>query len=254
MVTLSIYLTYSLDAPSLTHSIPESGISSGGFSIAVFGNNIPKPRENGQIICKFGNIFCQKTCDWISSTQLICTAQAHPPLKVPFSISYNRIDWHTFENDTKFSFSACETGYTASSYNNPCGLCTPGTYKPFDGLFDCIPCEADAYSSFSGSIKCEKCQDNTTTNGIQGSKSSDACVCKPGYFLNPKYDEHSNSHSKCIICPSGSFCPSINMSIPLAKPGFWRSDEDFTTFYACLPQVSCGGIGSNNCCKKFDFY
>eukprot|EP01080_Neovahlkampfia_damariscottae_P003710 gene3710-6599_t len=231
--------------PTLTQSIPAGGASTAGYSVSIFGRNISQPIET-EINCKFGNIICSKPCQWISSELVICEAQQHPPSSVPLSITYNKVDYHTLENQT-FTFTTCESGSTAENYQQSCFLCPPGSYKPIGGLFDCIKCEVDTYSSFAGSLSCDKCQDNTTTNGIIGATSPEQCVCKPGYFKNYDNDKTSNSHQKCISCPPGSYCPEYNMTVPYAKPGFWRSKSDFVTYYSCLPFDSCGGIGAENC-------
>jgi hypothetical protein len=51
----------------------------------------------------------------------------------------------------------------------------------------------------------------------------------------------------CILCPPGSICPQVNMSIPIAKYGYWRSTDNINTYYQCTPEESCGGGGAENC-------
>jgi hypothetical protein len=240
----------------LTNSFPEKGESVGGYSISIVGLNIPQPFGNTAISCKFGMILCKKvkliqifnsfkSCVWVSSTSVICEVVSHPPGNALVSISYNGVDWHSIQKP--FLFSTCAAGYTASSYNQLCTLCPPGTYKPSAGLFDCIKCGVDTYSSFAGSVFCERCQENSTTNGVVAASSFSQCICKPNYFTNPLYAQQSSSHQKCIACPTGSICPEYNMTIPFAKYGYWRSSEDFVTYYQCIPEESCGGGGPLNC-------
>eukprot|EP01080_Neovahlkampfia_damariscottae_P000518 gene518-8031_t len=235
--------------PVLTETIPNSGISQGGFKVSVFGTGFPEPPETVEISCRFGNIVCRNPCKWISSTKLVCTSEPHPAASTLFSISYNKVDWHDVTQ--LFTFTPCEAGKTASSYTEACFLCPPGTFKPAAGLFDCIKCEEDTYNSFSGSLKCDKCEGNTTTNGLTGAITHNQCICQPGYYKNPETETRSNSHQKCIECPSGAICPEYNTTVPFAKPGFWRSKTDYTTYYSCLPEDSCGGFGAENCTEGY---
>eukprot|EP01080_Neovahlkampfia_damariscottae_P007011 gene7011-11176_t len=234
------------EIPKFVNFIPNSGVSSGGFPITITGVNVSKVIDNPY--CKFGNILCEKRCTY-SQGSINCITQSHPAAKVNVEISYNGEHWHGVQNSniTKFEFTPCLAGYSSNSYREGCSLCPPGTYKQIGGLFDCIPCEEDHFTSFSGSIQCEKCPANTTTDGIKGSSSHTACVCNIGFYVNPTKDSTSGAFGKCIECPTGAECNSKNMTIPLAKYGYWRSADNHQLFYSCLPERSCGGYGAENC-------
>jgi hypothetical protein len=181
----------------------------------------------------------------VNSNQTNCIIQAHPPSKPKFALSYNKIDWHYLEGD-QFEYTTCGQGYTAPDYRAQCKQCPPGTYKPSSGLYECIDCDVDTYSEFSGSVLCDKCSRNTT-NDKKGSSSHQDCVCDVGYYLNPIFDQHSNSDEKCIRCPSGGICNELNTTIPKAMVGFWNSKTDYHNFYNCIPSISCGGGAAENC-------
>jgi hypothetical protein len=237
------------DPPTLISTIPSSGESFGGLPITIFGENIPKPLGvKGAIYVKFGQIIGEKECTWISSAQVRCTIQAHPPGSADVSISYNKRDWHSLKNSTKFRYTTCDAGYTAQNYRDPCFLCPPGSFKQAAGLFECTPCEENKYSSFAGSKICEICPTNSTTGpNVIGSNSHNKCVCQKGFYLNPIYSEHSGANKKCITCPVGALCDNLNTTIPMAQKGYWNYKTNFHNFYLCKPKNSCGGNGPENC-------
>eukprot|EP01080_Neovahlkampfia_damariscottae_P011652 gene11652-4891_t len=237
------------EPPILTALQPDVGVSPGGFPLTIFTENVTFYTD--EVYCKLGNILCDKPCQ-MSSSSITCTTPSHPSGSVDVEISFNKLHWHGMaSNKTQFSYTACIAGYTSATYRENCNLCPPGTYKPVKGLFDCIPCDVNEYNEFSGSLKCEKCPTNTTTNGKKGSSSFSQCICDVGYYLNPEYVEHSNAHKKCIICPTGSYCPSTNTTTPFVEYGFWRSDDISRTYYRCLPEKSCGGVKSDNCTSGY---
>jgi hypothetical protein len=230
----------------LSKIYPEVGESLGNYIVSIFGENIP---YNSNIYCKFGQIVCDKQCTWISSTKVDCVAQAHPASLVTVYLSYNRLDWHPVTN--KIQISTCESGYTAENYLQQCKLCPPGSYKQVSGLFECIPCPVDTYASFAGSTICEKCPTNTTTGAATRAISHSQCVCKPGFYLNPNQDQQSGSDKKCISCPIGASCESLNTTIPVSKPGYWNYKTDFNNFYLCKPKESCPGYSPENCTEGY---
>jgi hypothetical protein len=178
---------------------------------------------------------------------LNCKIPAHPPSKINFALSYNKIDWH--ELDVKFEYETCHAGYTSPTYKEPCTMCPPGTFKPTSGLYDCLKCGNGTYNSFAGAITCEKCPDNTT--GIApGAISHEECYCDKGFFVNPNYVQHSGAHKKCITCPEGAFC-NFNTTEPLALPGYWNSFTQRQSFYSCTPKESCGGFSPENCTSEY---
>jgi hypothetical protein len=235
--------------PYLSSTIPTQGDSFGGFPIQIFGQNIPRPLGNNGIYCKFGQIVCEKECQWISSSEVKCTTQGHPPALIDIYLSYNKLDWHNLiANATRYQSNTCESGYTAKDYRESCHLCPPGTFKPAPGLFECTPCENNRYTLFSGAKNCETCPDNTTTgSNVRGSNSFDKCVCEKNFYLNPNYDEHSGAHKKCITCPVGASCDNLNTTVPVAKFGYWNYKTNYHNFYLCKPKNSCPGYSAENC-------
>eukprot|EP01080_Neovahlkampfia_damariscottae_P008062 gene8063-12524_t len=226
--------------PNLKQLIPASGESFGFYDISIFGDGILMIPN---IYCKFGSILCEKPCV-NDGSKVVCQVPAHPPGLVDFTLSYNKIDYHIL-NGTQFSFSTCDKGYTAATYKNPCSLCPPGTYKPTDGLYECIKCEPGTYNSFSGATSCQKCPTNST-GIVVGSTTHQDCLCDSKFYVNPDFTRYSDANGKCIPCPAGAFC-NFNTTEPLALPGYWNSKTNFQNFYSCIPKESCGGYSRANC-------
>jgi hypothetical protein len=77
------------------------------------------------------------------------------------------------------------------------------------------------------------------------------CVCDIGFYRNPNPIQN-NLVDRCKKCPEGGLCASKNMSVPIAKPGYWFSSSDINSFYKCTPSESCAGGGPSNCSKGYD--
>jgi hypothetical protein len=90
-------------------------------------------------------------------------------------------------------------------------------------------------------LSCEKCPINKVS--AIGSKSIDDCVCAIGFYKNP------SNPKDCLPCPTGAICSEKNLTIPIAQPGFWFSNEDINSFYVCYPKISCAGGQERNCSK-----
>eukprot|EP01080_Neovahlkampfia_damariscottae_P003782 gene3782-6943_t len=243
---------YSLEfykAPTLLDIEPKSGPTFGGIQIVISGKGIVATRASApNIYCKFGRIVSDKPCNRKDDEQVICDVQTHPPGKVDFSLSYNKVDWH-YVNSTQFQYTTCGAGYSSADYKSPCELCPPGTYKPTIGSYECINCENGTYNSFSGSTYCEKCPANTTGLVTKATSHKD-CLCDEGFYVNTQYYDHSGAHKKCITCPEGAFCP-FNTTEPLALPGYFNFKTNFVNFYSCLPKISCGGFSPQNCTEGY---
>jgi hypothetical protein len=69
----------------LTESIPDQGISVGGYSVAILGKNITEPFGKGVINCKFGNILCKKVITLFYSFKSLVNGFLLPKLSVKFS-------------------------------------------------------------------------------------------------------------------------------------------------------------------------
>jgi len=100
-------------------------------------------------------------------------------------------------------------------------------------------CFENTYTNHTGSTECGKCPNNKVS--IRGSSNEDDCVCDIGFYRNPR------NSKECFSCPVGGICNSVNLSIPIAKFGYWYSTKDINSFYSCYPKESCGGGGNENC-------
>lgn len=105
--------------------------------------------------------------------------------------------------------------------------CSPGTYQPSEGQYECKLCSSPIEGMFTSSI-CTSTHDTITqvcSTAPPGYKESTPCVsgsyseigsdalfvCKPGYagtgcvICQNSYATEANS-TTCITCPEGSYC------------------------------------------------
>jgi hypothetical protein len=99
-------------------------------------------------------------------------------------------------------------------------------------------CPENYYTNKTGSWQCDKCPMNKISK--KGSKSLEDCVCDKNYYKNPL-------NADCFPCPMGAICSSANLSTPIAKSGFWYSNQDVNAFYLCYPKEACPGGNAGNC-------
>ena len=99
------------------------------------------------------------------------------------------------------------------------------------------------YSDEIGTLNCKNCPEKKVSN--EKSKSIDDCVCDKGYYKNPI------NQKECFTCPVGGICIESNLTIPIAKPGYWFSKSDINSFYLCNPKESCGGGLDGNCTSGY---
>jgi hypothetical protein len=100
-------------------------------------------------------------------------------------------------------------------------------------------CSENYFTNQTGSLQCEKCPENKISKN--GSVSIDDCVCDVNYYKNPL------NPKECYTCPIGAICSMSNLSIPIAKPGYWYSTDDINSFYLCYPKDACPGGNERNC-------
>lgn len=130
--------------------------------------------------------------------------------------------------------------------------CDPGFYEAASGA-DCVPCADGFYQFAYGQQLCLPCPESQDTAGRVGSTSTDACVCRPGFYptLDTSVDE-SASEFRCDPCPQGLLCDGGGSS--RVQAGYWRA-EDGTAPIACLPgSAGCrgGSYGDDVCAEGYE--
>lgn len=164
------------------------------------------------------------------------------------------------------------TGLTKQAYASTACSCSAGYY----GLVDinstiCIACPADTFKSASGNAAlCTSCPTGTTTLGLKGQVSANACSAAPGFVLQPDGTytcDVGRSGSTCQLCPAGSYkaetgfssctsCPysmvptGFNGSVALSDactcaPGF--SNFTGTSCQMCTADSFKSSSGSDSC-------
>jgi hypothetical protein len=123
----------------------------------------------------------------------------------------------------------CPAGYQDVS-NAYCQLCADGFYQPNPNQQACIPCDA-----------------TETTNGILGSKTPSACVCKSGLYRPAA--GNTTQQQACTACPFGLSCAFAANGTYTVLPGFWRAKAGSTVIVKCAggaSQCPAGNSGSGN--------
>eukprot|EP01080_Neovahlkampfia_damariscottae_P008905 gene8905-853_t len=232
------FLVKIYENPMPTRFTFSEGATIGGYDLGVFVDGL---NEN-TVFCKFGNINCDVPCKKINSSFISCHINSYPTGTFPFYIGYNNIDWIS-NNELNFTFIPCGVGETADNYSSNCYPCPKGTYKLTSGLYACQSCPINTYQNSTGSLSCISCPERTVS--ALRSPSRDDCVCDIGYYINP------SNPKDCLQCPVGGICAEKNLSVPVAKYGYWFSKNDINSFYSCNPRESCGGGDQNNCTEKY---
>jgi len=238
VLTFLNFLILKIDDPIANRFSFSSGLTTGGYDVGVFIENL----KNFTVYCKFGSIDCSKPCKTINSSFISCFVTAYPTGSFEFKFGYNQI--HYINSNLTFTFVPCDAGYTSDNYSSNCYPCPIGSFKLTKGLYDCQLCPKNTYSNENGSISCKECPKKKVSK--KGSNSISDCVCDIGYYKNP-----INSN-ECFTCPEGGICEKENLTIPIAKPGYWYSNEDINSFYLCTPKESCGGGKEKNCTYQYN--
>eukprot|EP00961_Rhodomonas_salina_P168519 2271480-Rhodomonas_salina.1 len=139
----------------------------------------------------------------------------------------------------------CAPGtYKDNSANEECTQCPPDTFNPHSGavnvsacskcpigtigsenaltnLEQCVECPTDAYAHMVGGQRvCVACPENSTSP--PQSSTIDACLCKPGHYLDtgkgacvqckPGSIKEGIGNENCTLCPPGTFEPRRGVS------------------------------------------
>ncbi|KAF0975936.1 hypothetical protein FDP41_005263 [Naegleria fowleri] len=204
----------------------------------------------------FGSFLTSEPCSIESSNTVTCKSPKREKGFTSISISYNRRDWYTLNGElynpstlsteakSMFEFVACPAGYGSPSFREPCLECKPGFYKPNNGSNECIKCAQNSYSTGYRSTECIQCPVNSFTLA-ESANSLELCICKAGYYLNPK--PKSDLTDYCVPCDSTSMICNPGSKHPLPKYGYWIGTHDNYTVYSCVPAEACGGYSINNC-------
>ncbi|KAG2386499.1 hypothetical protein C9374_002243 [Naegleria lovaniensis] len=204
----------------------------------------------------FGSFLTSEPCSVESSTSITCKSPKREKGFTSISISYNRRDWYSLNGEiynpstlsaaakSMFEFVACPAGYGSPSFREPCLECKPGFYKPNNGSNDCIKCAQSSYSTSYRATECIQCPVNSFTLA-ESANSLELCICKSGYYLNPK--PKSDLSDYCLPCDPTSMICNPGSKHPLPKYGYWIGTHDNFTVYSCVPAEACGGYSINNC-------
>jgi hypothetical protein len=132
-------------------------------------------------------------------------------------------------------------------------VCLPGTMSSVRAT-QCTPCEIGKFSSVDASVACSACADNTIAP-IQGSSlcydcrtygakafGSTSCECPLGSYGDALVVNQSYS-MRCYECSQGAKCdhPGLSFAGVQSAPGWWRSDNESTSFVKCLRASHCIG-------------
>ena len=94
-------------------------------------------------------------------------------------------------------------GQPHSTNAGACTACEAGQYAKDPGSSTCEECPTDHYQPEKQRNECIQCQQHADTNGVEGSKANDACLCQKGYRYNA--NRKNPTKSQCTACPSGTY-------------------------------------------------
>lgn len=202
---------------------------------------------------------------WLSRDQGIC-------ISCPIG-TFNQY----YAQTSSSSCQQCAPGsYSDQIGANACTMCPKGTYSQIIAaisIFNCTPCDYGTYSDSEGSTVCTKCP-NGYANSMNGSKSiGDCLMCLPGTFdgatgfcidchtgtYNDMFGQiacfncppgtansntKSNSSSKCVPCPAGTYSNPGSASCTSCPQGSYSDAMNSSSCTACPP----GTYNANNYC------
>ena len=156
---------------------------------------------------------------------------------------------------TDASACVCKPGYYLNG--STCTACAKGTYKSISSNTACLTADSGYYVSTTGATAqstCTSWRANTNTNGVTGSTSTSACVCRAGYYLNG---------STCTACSTGKYksANSNATSCTAAGSGYYVSTTGATAQSACTSwrantntNGATGSTGTSACVCKAGYY
>ena len=133
---------------------------------------------------------------------------------------------------------------TSISDSSAC-LCKPGAYGA-QGHTSCQWCPVDTYKAgLENAVACTACGPNAVTNGLIGSSSVDACLCKPGFY---------GSHGVCNPCPADTYKSGLGNgeAAAVCTPCALNATTNFLTAKTASRQCLCrsgfyGSVGDSSC-------
>lgn len=132
--------------------------------------------------------------------------------------------------------SQCPSGFIATSSRISCQACPVGSFIGETG--ECVQCPLGTFNSIPGSLKCVSCPKNAVTQST-GSIDVSSCICDLFFYGKPFAGED------CQRCPSGNgrSCNDFNSTIPFIAEGYYRSPDDVSKSFMCIPPEACDETG-----------
>lgn len=127
--------------------------------------------------------------------------------------------------------------------------CSPGSWCSTETQ---IPCSQNTFNPRPAAhliTDCERCPERTSTLGVDGATSAEACVCGEDFYRADL--EHATDRrgcvDRCCTCPIGTSCPGGTplVSLPL-KRGYFRLDNTSADVRRC-PDAAANCKGRNEC-------
>jgi hypothetical protein len=187
-------------------------------------------------LCSKGYVLEAHSVSFYSCVPCLSGAFANKSVDMPTQCS--KCPLGRYSKELSLDCSACEEGRFSNNIGQGdfCNFCPTGTYSEGWGNSKCVSCDVGTFNSESGQRQCIACPYNSTTYQTN-SNSIESCICPEGKYGNPTKDS-------CEICHEfqGIRCAS-NSSIPYVETGFWRSGDDPSLAYSCLPAFACSQTG-----------
>jgi hypothetical protein len=223
---------------------PNSGLTSGGTTIFLFGANI---RNNSDLVCRFGSSLTPAT--YLSQALAICSSPPQAPGSVDVELSSAKISWTN--SRLLFTYLLCPQGSfcpgTGVILPCPAGsycdldrsinhtLCPPSTFQPSLGQTSCLLCPSGRFCAEEGLVSpgvpcvagyvCE-------SKGLRAPE----IPCPPGHFcLRGTLTSDATSRktkNKPHPCPGGFYC-TYGVKTPVSEA------TNFSTPQPCIPGYFC---------------
>jgi cysteine-rich repeat protein len=125
-----------------------------------------------------------------------------------------------------------------------CALCPPGTYSNTTDSSACQVCAPNTVASRTGSDQCVQCTALYTHN-----TQHTACLCMPGYFLNPELDY------QCGPCAVGLYKDWVgNNACSVCQANTFAADLASTQCEPCAGDTVAPLEGQATCCSPGYIY
>ena len=115
----------------------------------------------------------------------------------------------------------CKPGYKRTAADT-CSMCPAGSAKSETGnAVSCSLCPVDSFQDRQAQATCKSCSDLSThdvgassTYGVTGAASSDACLCVAGY---EPWQYNALRHHSCVECRADYYCPGQSYQMGSGK-------------------------------------